>query len=70
MRLEQERLGGGGPGWRISLMGGLALAFHMELSPDPACAEADDAVMYIPKAATFWLAGTTAPRAPGGGLNN
>ena len=54
----------------ISLMGGLAMPFHMELSPDPACAQADDAVIYIPEAATLWLASATAPRAPGRRLDN
>ncbi len=54
----------------ISLMGGLAMLFHMELSPDPACAQANDAVIYIPEAATLWLASATAPRTPGRRLDN
>jgi hypothetical protein len=51
-------------------MGGLAMPFHMELSPDPACAQADDAVIYIPEAAILWLPSTTAPRASGRRLDN
>ena len=42
----------------------------MELSPDPARAQADYAVIYIPETAAFWLTGTTAPRAPGRRLDN
>jgi len=42
----------------------------MELRPDPARAQADYAMIYIPEVAAFWLAGTTAPWAPGRRLDN
>jgi len=42
----------------------------MELSPDPARAQADYAMIYIPETAAFWLTGTTAPRTPGRRLDN
>ena len=42
----------------------------MELSPDPARAQADDAMIYIPETGAFWLPGTTAPGATGRRLDN
>jgi hypothetical protein len=36
----------------------------VELRRDPACAQTDYTMIYVPEAAAFWLAGTTAPRAP------
>jgi hypothetical protein len=42
----------------------------VEFSPDPACAQADYTMIYVPETPAFWLAGTTAPRAPGRRLDD
>jgi len=37
----------------------------MEFSPDPACAQADYTMIYVPETPAFWLAGTTATTGTG-----
>jgi hypothetical protein len=46
------------------------LVLMMELSRDPARAQADYTMIYVPEAAAFWLSSTTAPRAPGRRLDD
>ena len=46
------------------------LVLTMELSRDPARAQADYTMIYVPEAAAFWLSSTTAPRASGRRLDD